>query len=65
MSSCELLTRLNDGVTAVMPLVPLHRAHLFKEAVHRFFVLEQLAVEMARVPVEQDTADVEDHRLDR
>ena len=47
-----------------MALVPLQRAHLFEEAIHRLFVVEQLAVEVAGVPVEQDAADVEDHRLD-
>ena len=48
-----------------MALVPLHRAHLLEEAIHRLFIVEQLSVEVAGVPVEQDATDVEDHRFDR
>jgi hypothetical protein len=64
MREGELLTGLSDRAPAVVALVPLHRAHLFEEAIHRLFVVEQLAVEVAGIPVKQDTADVEDHRLD-
>ena len=42
--------------------MPLDRAHVGQEALHLRLVVEQLAVQVARVPVEQDAAEVEHDR---
>jgi hypothetical protein len=45
----------------VVGLVPLECANLSEESLHCGFV-EELAVEITRVPVDQHAADVEDDR---
>ena len=45
--------------------VPLRGAHLGQETFHGRFVGDHGAIEVARVPVDEDAADVEDHGPDR
>src|SRR3990167_1720687 len=44
----------------VLHLVPLGGGHRGEETLHFLGIGDQLAVEVARVPVEQDTAHIED-----
>jgi hypothetical protein len=45
----------------VVRLVPFERADPREEVLHLLFVVEELAVEVARVPVDEHAPDVEDH----
>ena len=59
MARRELRERFGEGTAGVLPLVPLARANLREELLHRGFVGEKLAIQVARVPVEQHAAQVE------
>jgi hypothetical protein len=58
--------RLVEGTAGVLPRIPFAGAHLGQEALHRGLVAgKQLAVEVPRIPVEQDAAQVEHHDAGR
>ena len=61
----DQLATLGEGPAPVLLGVPLRGADGGQELLHRGLVGQQLAVEVARVPVDQDPAQVEHHRLDR
>ena len=61
MLSDQNLDRLGEGPARVLVRVPLGRGHLGQERLHLVRVFEQLPVQVARVPVDEDTAEVEDH----
>ena len=50
----------SEGSAPVLLQVPVRRADLRQEPLHPLMVVEDLAVEMAGIPIEQDVADVED-----
>ena len=45
----------------VLACVPFRRGHLGKKRIHLVRVIEQVAVEVTRVPIDEDAAQVEDH----
>ena len=50
-----------NGAAGVLPLVPLLGAYRGEELLHRRLVAaEELAVEVARIPLEEHAADIED-----
>ena len=53
---------LGPGSSGVLVCVPFRGGHLGKERLHLVGVIEQLPVQVARVPIDQDAAEVEDHR---
>ena len=62
----QCLDRLRPRPAGIELGVPLLAADLGEEALHRGVVAgEQLAVEVARIPVDADAAEVEDDGLDR
>jgi DeoR/GlpR family transcriptional regulator of sugar metabolism len=65
MKGSELGARCRGRNAAVMGRMPGRRTDLGEEPFHLRFVDEQLAVEVPGVPIEQNTAQVEDHCLDR
>ena len=53
--------RLGEAAPGVLALVPFRRADRSEEVLHRRLVaVEQLAIEVSRVPVDQDAAEIED-----
>ena len=65
MPGGELGARRRGRDAPVVGRMPCRRTDLGEEPFHLRLVREQLAVEVPRVPIEQDAADVEHHRLDR
>ena len=65
VSRRQLGARRLDVMPEVVGDVPLQRADLGEEALHVGFVVEELAVQMPWVPVDQDPAEVEDDGVDR
>ena len=64
MAGGQLGAGFGDAFAAVLFLVPGRGAHLGEEVLHRSHVAcEQLAVQVARVPVNEDPAQVEQHGL--
>mgnify|MGYP003693920099 CR=1 FL=1 len=56
----ELGVRVGEGAAGILPLVPLDSAHVGEELLHRALVAgEELAVQEARIPAEQNAADIE------
>jgi len=49
----------------ILGRVPVLRRDLGKEALHGCRILEQRAVQVARIPVDEDTAEIEDDRRRR
>ena len=49
----------------IMRQMPRHGAHGMEEGLHLRLVVENLPVEMARVPAENHIAEIEDDRIDR
>src|SRR4029077_8373083 len=64
MARDELPHGLGEGAAAILLQIPGRRADIRKEPLHALFVGEELAVEMAGIPVEQDVADVENDGVD-
>jgi hypothetical protein len=64
VSGGQLGARSLGGLAAVVSLVPLERADLREELLHRGLVVKQLSIEVSGVPVEQHTADVEHNGID-
>ena len=61
----ERRDRLRPGPARILATVPLGRADRREEVLHRGFVaVEQRPVQVARVPVDQDAAEVEDDSRD-
>ncbi len=62
MLALQFRAGLGERAAGIVLQMPRHGADLGEEALHRGIVtVEQLAIEMARVPVEQDSAEIEDH----
>ena len=59
----QLRDRLGHRAAAVVLGVPRPRAHLGEEPLHLVLVGQHLPVQVARVPVDQDAAEVEDDGL--
>ena len=55
------LDGLGPRSSRILVRVPLGRGHLGKERLHLGRVVEQLPVQVARVPVDEDAPEVEDH----
>ena len=65
MAGGQLGTGLRDAAAEIMRGVPLRRAHFGQELLHRGLVaVEQLAVEMTGIPVQQHPAEIEHHGAD-
>jgi hypothetical protein len=62
MALDEECDRVVPEASAVLLHVPLARADLGEEPLHLRRVGEDLSVEVARVPPQQDPADIEDDR---
>ena len=45
----------------VLVCVPLRRGHLGEERLHLVRVIEQLPVQVARIPIDEDAPEIEDH----
>src|SRR5262249_49366286 len=56
--------RLVPAAAGILLLVPFLRAHRGEEILHCASIGEELAVEVARVPVDEDAAEIEDDGLD-
>ena len=52
---------LAPGSARVLVRVPLRGGYLSKERLHLVRVIEQLSVEIARVPIDKDAPEIEDH----
>ena len=65
MPGGELGARCSGRDAPVMGRMPRRRTDLGEEPFHLRLVRDQLAVEVPGVPIEQDAAHVEHHRLDR
>jgi len=61
---CQLRTGRRGWFAPVMRIVPLRGADLSKEALHLVGAGAELSIEVPRVPIEQDTAQVEHHGVD-
>src|SRR5207247_3307062 len=62
-AQAERVDRLREGPSPVQLVVPGRCAHLGQEPLHaRLVAGEQLSVKVARVPVDDDTAQIEDAR---
>src|SRR4051794_35092642 len=56
------LDGLGPGSTRVLVAIPLRRRHLGKEQLHLVRVIEQLPVQVAWIPVDQNAPEIEDNR---
>jgi hypothetical protein len=45
----------------VLVCIPLRRGHLGEERLHLVTVVEQLPVQVARIPLDEDAPEIEDH----
>ena len=61
MQGLQATCRLGRIAAVILHHVPLPRGHLGQEPLHLGRVGDELAVEVARVPVDQHAAEVEDH----
>ena len=55
----EKSDRLVPVAAPVLLQIPVRRADIAEEPLHLLLVVEDAAVEMARVPAQQDIADIE------
>src|SRR5262245_29116572 len=60
MRSSQNLDRLGPGSPRVLVPIPLCRRHLGKERLHLSGVIEEPAVQVARIPVDQNASEIED-----
>src|SRR5580704_1320923 len=60
----ELPHGLGEGAAAILLQIPGGRADIREKPLHALFVGEEVAVEMAGVPIEEDVADVENDGVD-
>src|SRR5438045_9097290 len=56
------LDRLGPRSPRVLVPIPLRRRHLGKERLHLIRIIEQLPVQVARIPVDQNAPEIEDDR---
>jgi len=62
MLSFEQASTFGEAAAGVLSSVPLIRADRREKMLHRWLVVpEELAVEMPRIPIDQDAAEVEHH----
>ncbi|MCW0447689.1 hypothetical protein NB706_000523 [Xanthomonas sacchari] len=61
MQRAQFGHRLLPWPPGILTLVPLRAAHLAQEGFHRCLVVEQTAVQITRVPVDEDAAKIEYH----
>src|SRR5215213_7983728 len=59
MASNELLGRLSQRAPAILEHVPFVRRNVGQKPLHLLLVVEQPTVQMARIPVDEDPAQVE------
>src|SRR5215469_5682670 len=64
MARCEFGDGLAPEPTGILPLVPFGRADLGKKTLHRCVVVEHFAIQVARIPVDQHTPEIEDSYID-
>ncbi len=64
MQPDELFDTVREGPARILPRVPLRGADRREKPLHLRLVGQELPVEMARVPFDQNAADVEHNRLD-
>jgi hypothetical protein len=64
MPGGQLLDRLRPRSSRVLGAIPLGGRHGGEEILHRLLVSEEGSVEVARVPIDEDAAEVEHDRRD-
>jgi len=57
----EELDRLGPRSPGILMRVPLRGRYLGKEVLHLVRIIEELPIEIARVPIDEDAAQVEDN----